>query len=801
MIAFRLPASQAKTINAYKNLRTKVSKCCANIYFNKQCLYKKVTPKYAQVRIPNTSPASQNTAHKARIMRIKDELRFLHKKKETLNKELYKRHLQAAQEWGNLWYTIQNSIQQSINTDMEKKYKVMDEKIKKLTQSQSQKPPNGKQFYPRVVNKTNIIFTDGEMELLNKGLKYNLGKKQKQWVSNLAMEAETAITLLPTGEQDYIRHQVSKNISKLYHQQEHRDTTREIRIRKEDKIIKQIKHKLKNNNASIAKADKGNSTVIVYVDDYNRKVNDFISSNNFTTTNTDITKPLQREIRSTINECKSVIPRNGKWKLINLNPTAPTMKGLIKLHKEGTPIRPVVNWKHAPGYKLAQTLVNTLNTYIPLPYTYNVKNTPQLIDDLTGIPQGQTMKFASFDISNMYSNIPIEEMLTILKNTCDTNGVENSTTQEIMRITKTLVTQNYFQFQNTTYMQNEGLAMGAPTSSILSEIYMQYIESNTIYDALRKHSIEGYFRYVDDILLVYNDSKTDIKEVLKEFNNITPKLRFTLEKEKNNKINFLDITIIKNPEGLTFEIYRKPTTTDLIIPNDSCHPNEHKTAALRYYQKRIETYQLSPENRMKEKETIQQILANNKYDTKQIEKTHKKKEKKDYIQKQKQKQIWAKFTYIGKETRFITKLFKNTNVRVAFTTSNTIGKHLTTEKTPINKYDKSGVYQLTCPDCNMKYTGQTGRPFKVRFQEHLRDFKYNNNKSKFAQHLLENRHAIGNMEDIMEIVHTTTKGKKLDALENFYIYKETIDGNQINEKSTVKGNELFDTIIKHAPQK
>ena len=53
----------------------------------------------------------------------------------------------------------------------------------------------------------------------------------------------------------------------------------------------------------------------------------------------------------------------------------------------------------------------------------------------------------------------------------------------------------------------------------------------------------------------------------------------------------------------------------------------------------------------------------------------------------------------------------------------------------------------------------------------------------------------------MEIVHITRKGKKLDALENFYIYKETIDGNQINEKSTVKGNELFDTIIKHTPQK
>jgi hypothetical protein len=63
-----------------------------------------------------------------------------------------------------------------------------------------------------------------------------------------------------------------------------------------------------------------------------------------------------------------------------------------------------------------------------------------------------------------------------------------------------------------------------------------------------------------------------------------------------------------------------------------------------------------------------------------------------------------------------------------------------------------------------------GRPFKVRFQEHLRDFKYGNNKSKFAQHLLENRCAIGPMDNIMDIIHITNKGKMMDTLERFYIY-------------------------------
>jgi len=146
-----------------------------------------------------------------------------------------------------------------------------------------------------------------------------------------------------------------------------------------------------------------------------------------------------------------------------------------------------------------------------------------------------------------------------------------------MKITQTIINQNYFQFQDTIYLQKEGLAMGAPTPSILSEIYLQHMESTTIPELLGKHNIKGYFRYVDDILLVYIDT-TNIHKVLDEFNILTPKLKFTLEEDQNNQINFLDITIKKNHKGLSFDICRKPTTTDIIIPKDSCHPNEQKTS-------------------------------------------------------------------------------------------------------------------------------------------------------------------------------------------------------------------------------
>jgi hypothetical protein len=51
----------------------------------------------------------------------------------------------------------------------------------------------------------------------------------------------------------------------------------------------------------------------------------------------------------------------------------------------------------------------------------------------------------------------------------------------------------YFWFNDNVrvYIQTEGLAMGAPTSAALSEIYLQYFEHMVILDALLQHKITG----------------------------------------------------------------------------------------------------------------------------------------------------------------------------------------------------------------------------------------------------------------------------------------------------------------------
>jgi hypothetical protein len=119
------------------------------------------------------------------------------------------------------------------------------------------------------------------------------------------------------------------------------------------------------------------------------------------------------------------------------------------------------------------------------------------------------------------------------------HSISDKLGQELVIISYAIVKQNYFQFLSTPYVQ-EGLAMGAPTSSVFSEMYLQSIENTAIYDILVKKKP----RYVDDILIIYNKPTTNINDVFNNFNNLMPTMKFTMEKEID-KINFLYITIQK----------------------------------------------------------------------------------------------------------------------------------------------------------------------------------------------------------------------------------------------------------------
>ena len=287
--------------------------------------------------------------------------------------------------------------------------------------------------------------------------------------------------------------------------------------------------------------------IILYLHEYDTKVQNFIDSNKFDIESTDPTKKYQAEIRKNLNQCKQIIANNQKWKYVNINTSPPTLKGLPKVHKTNIPIRPIINWRNAPAYHLAKLVSDIITKEIPLPNTFNVKNTVQLIKDLQEISISECTHLASFDIKDMYTKIPTKNLPQILNLICNQTQTPKEFQQKLTTLLRTVLKQNYFQYKNQIYKQNTELPWG-PHHHPYFLNYTCNIWNTMIYDILIKHNILGYFRHIDDVLLVYDTTVTDILEVLNDFNKATQPMYFTIEREENNQLNFLDIKIKKRKQ-------------------------------------------------------------------------------------------------------------------------------------------------------------------------------------------------------------------------------------------------------------
>jgi hypothetical protein len=135
-----------------------------------------------------------------------------------------------------------------------------------------------------------------------------------------------------------------------------------------------------------------------------------------------------------------------------MNPFPPYVRVLVKICKPDAPIRPIINWVDASPYRLAKKLVKVITTYIPLPFAYNVKNSIHLMNDLSDIPWEPDLCLASFDISNMYTNIPTDRLSSIINLLCEHNNVDPLQKTELLQLYNVVLAQNYFTFLPlTTY--------------------------------------------------------------------------------------------------------------------------------------------------------------------------------------------------------------------------------------------------------------------------------------------------------------------------------------------------------------
>ena len=136
----------------------------------------------------------------------------------------------------------------------------------------------------------------------------------------------------------------------------------------------------------ITRADKANTVVILPTHQYKTKLQDFLQNKDFHTKTTDPTRTFQTQITATIKQSPTLIPKDYRCKYINMNPSAPSIKGLIKIHKPDQPIRPVVNWRNAPVYRLSKLFMEKVSQLAPLPHSFNIRNTQVLLKILEDTP-------------------------------------------------------------------------------------------------------------------------------------------------------------------------------------------------------------------------------------------------------------------------------------------------------------------------------------------------------------------------------------------------------------------------------
>jgi hypothetical protein len=92
----------------------------------------------------------------------------------------------------------------------------------------------------------------------------------------------------------------------------------------------------------------------------------------------------------------------------------------------------------------------------------------------------------------LIQELPTDVLPSILQSIMEAQSVVTGYIRHILSLVQVVLRQNYFQHENELFQQTEGLAMGAPTSSLLSEVILQNLEHNSICKILVEHKVVAY---------------------------------------------------------------------------------------------------------------------------------------------------------------------------------------------------------------------------------------------------------------------------------------------------------------------
>ena len=238
-------------------------------------------------------------------------------------------------------------------------------------------------------------------------------------------------------------------------------------------------------------------------------------------------------------------------------------------------MRPILSATGTYYFNLAKWLEEKLK---PLSVNeYTITDVFDFADEIRSSPMNEEDILVSYDVTALFTNVPLSETIDILVDKAFTNDWFNQTydlnleKEELTQLLEVATTNLLFQFDGQLYEQTGGVAMGSPLGPLTSRTNSQA----TVWYPL-------FTRGMSTTLLpecLYNtDAAADFLATL---NGLHPSLKFTMELPSENTIPFIGIQIIKNGTELETRVYRKPTNTGLLLHFQSHVDKRYKTGLLK----------------------------------------------------------------------------------------------------------------------------------------------------------------------------------------------------------------------------
>ena len=139
-----------------------------------------------------------------------------------------------------------------------------------------------------------------------------------------------------------------------------------------------------------------------------------------------------------------------------------------------------------------------------------------------------------------------------------------------------VLTKNNFTFLDKLYLQVHGTAMGTRMAPSMACLFMGKLEERMLASAPCRPWI--WWRYIDDIFFIWTSDEESLTRFIDHMNSFHRTIKFTSE-YSTTETHFLDVVIRKEENnGLTTDLFVKPTDKHQYLHSTSCHPRHCKTS-------------------------------------------------------------------------------------------------------------------------------------------------------------------------------------------------------------------------------